>query len=79
MKLDSYLSRSERQVERSEREREIAVHEGVNSTEIQHLDNIMQDCQGDLHVLCWRTMQLQNNFGKKKMWEELLQKALGVE
>ncbi len=52
MKLDSYLSRSERQVERSEREREIAVHEGVNSTEIQHLDNIMQDCQGDLHVLC---------------------------
>ena len=72
MKLDYYLSSSECQVEIPEREELQSIKEPrltLNFTEIQHLDYIMQDCQGDLHMLCRRTLN-ENNAVTKQLWEE---------
>ncbi len=60
------------QAEMSERERWQAIEKSrliLNSMEIKYLDYVMQDCEGDLHLLYRQTLN-ENNAVTKQLWEE---------
>ncbi len=63
MELDYSLSPRECQVETSERQKLQSMKESrltLKCLEIQHLDYVMKDCQGELHMLCRQTLNENN-------------------